>query len=374
VAKLGFKVFDSDMHIMEPPDLWQRFIAPEYRSQAPIGVTSENVRDLRLRLPGIPQPPVSFNVRGKNYDRNQRLYADHSRRGWTPQVQLEAMDLEGLDAAVMFPSRALTALTAPNMEAGFANAVARAYNDWLHEFCQADPQRMFGAGMISVYDIGHAVEETYRSVQELGFKAIFVRSNVVNGKPWHDRYYEPLWDALEKLNIPLGFHEATGSQSHQTGELFDPNFGLRRIFSQPVEQMLGMGSFIGGGVLARHPQLRVAFLEANCSWAPWLVWRMDESYELEGDEFMRDLDLMPSEYFRRQCLVSVEPDEAPVVHYIADFGAGNLVYSTDYPHGDSRYPKATESFLELPISDDDKRKILWDNCARFYAVGEPVTA
>jgi predicted TIM-barrel fold metal-dependent hydrolase len=374
VAKHGFKVFDSDMHIMEPPDLWQRFIAPEYRSQAPIGVTSENVRDLRLRLPGIPQPPVSFNVRGKNYDRNQTLYADHSRRGWTPQVQLEAMDLEGLDAAVMFPSRALTALTAPGMDPGFANAVARAYNDWLHEFCQAAPQRMFGAGMISVYDIGHAVEETHRSVEELGFKAIFVRSNVVNGKPWHDKYYEPLWNALEKLDIPLGFHEATGSQSHQTGELFDPNFGLRRIFSQPVEQMLGMGSFIGGGVLARHPQLKVAFLEANCSWAPWLVWRMDESYELEGDEFMPDLDMMPSEYFRRQCLVSVEPDEAPVVHFIADFGADNLVYSTDYPHGDSRYPKATESFLELPISDEDKRKILWDNCARFYAVSEPVTA
>ena len=66
MAKLGYKVFDSDMHIMEPADLWQRYIAPEYRSVAPIGVTSENVRDLRLRLPGVPQPPVSFNVRGKN--------------------------------------------------------------------------------------------------------------------------------------------------------------------------------------------------------------------------------------------------------------------------------------------------------------------
>jgi predicted TIM-barrel fold metal-dependent hydrolase len=144
---------------------------------------------------------------------------------------------------------------------------------------------------------------------------------------------------------------------------------LRRIFAQPFEQMLAVGQFIGGGVLARHPKLRVAFLEANCSWAPWLIWRMDESYELEGDVFMPELDRMPSEYFRRQCIISVEPDEAPVVHMIADFGADQLVYSTDYPHGDSRYPKATESFLELPISDDDKRKILWDNCARFYKVG-----
>ena len=65
-----------------------------------------------------------------------------------------------------------------------------------------------------------------------------------------------------------------------------PNFGLRRIFAQPVEQMLALGSFIAGGVLARHPKLRAAFLEANCSWVPWLVWRMDEMYELEGDLFM----------------------------------------------------------------------------------------
>jgi predicted TIM-barrel fold metal-dependent hydrolase len=368
MAKHGFKVFDSDMHIMEPPDLWQRFMPPEYRSRAPVGLTSENVRDLRLQFPDSQQPGVRFS--GRNYQRNQKLYADHAGRGWGPEVQLEAMDVEGLDAAVMFPSRGLSALTAPNMEPAYANAVARAYNDWLYEFCQTDPERMFGAGMISVYNIDHAVEETYRVVEELGFKTVFIRSNVVNGKTWHDSYYEPLWTALEHLDIPLGFHEATGSRSHQTGELFMPNFGLRRIYSQPFEQMLGMGSFICGGVLARHPKLRVAFLEANCSWVPWLIWRMDESYELEGDDFMPDVALMPSEYFRRQCMVSVEPDETPVAHLIDDFGSDQLVYSTDYPHGDSRYPKATESFLELPISEDDKRKILWDNCARFYSVAE----
>jgi predicted TIM-barrel fold metal-dependent hydrolase len=132
--------------------------------------------------------------------------------------------------------------------------------------------------------------------------------------------------------------------------------------------MLGLGSFLAGGVLERHPSLKVAFLEANCSWVPWLIWRMDELHELEGDVFMPSLAMAPSEYFKRQCVVSIEPDELPARHMVADFGSDQLVFSTDYPHGDSRYPTAVESFLELPLADEDKRKILWDNCARFYAV------
>jgi predicted TIM-barrel fold metal-dependent hydrolase len=80
--------------------------------------------------------------------------------------------------------------------------------------------------------------------------------------------------------------------------------------------------------------------------------------------------MAPSKYFTRQCVASVEPDETPARYTVDFLGNDNLVYSTDYPHGDSRYPRATESFLQLPLSDEDKRKILWDNCARFYAVSE----
>src|SRR6185503_478050 len=167
-------------------------------------------------------------------------------------------------------------------------AIAQGYNDWLHDFCQADPSRLLGSGMISVYDIEDAVEETKRVVQEFGFRSIFLRSNVVNGHNWYDPYYEPLWDTLEELGIPVGFHEATGSSARQTGDQFEPNFGIRRVYSQPVEQMLGL----------------VAFLEANCSWVPWLVWRLDEGFEREGDIFMEDLQEPPSHYFRRQCWVS----------------------------------------------------------------------
>jgi predicted TIM-barrel fold metal-dependent hydrolase len=379
----GFKLFDSDMHIMEPPDLWERYIDAEFKSIAPHGLTSENVRDLGLSFPsedGDGSGSERALLRGHNFERNQKLYQDHAARGWTGEVQLEAMDVEGLDAAVMFPSRGLNVLVGRNggarvSDPRFAAAIARAYNDWLYDFCQADPQRMFGAGMLSVYDIRDAVEEARRVVRDLGFKAVFLRSNIVTDNPWQHPYYEPLWDALEELAIPLGFHQATGSSIPQlTGLWFGSNPGLRRAYGQPIGQMFGVGSFLGGGVLARHPRLRVAFLEANCAWLPWLLWRLDEAYELEGDISMTELTMKPSDYFLRQCVASVEPDELPARYAIDFLGNDNLVYSTDYPHGDSRYPHASESFLKLPFSDEDKRKILWDNCARLYHVGDAAAA
>jgi predicted TIM-barrel fold metal-dependent hydrolase len=170
------------------------------------------------------------------------------------------------------------------------------------------------------------------------------------------------------VEVPIGFHESSSTAARQIGDQFEPNFMLRRAVAQPMEQMLGLVSFLGGGVLARHPKLRIAFLEANCTWLPWLLWRLDEGWEREGDVWAPDLTMKPSKYFKRQCFVSVEPDECGVKYVIDYIGTDRLVFSTDYPHGDSKFPYAVSSFLELDITADDKRKILWDNCAEFYRV------
>jgi predicted TIM-barrel fold metal-dependent hydrolase len=250
----------------------------------------------------------------------------------------------------------------------FAAALARAYNNWLYDFCQADPGKMIGAGMISPFHIDDAVAETQRCVNELGFRAIFLRANIVNGRNWHDPFYEPLWSALESLDVPLGFHEANNSAARQAGEQFGYDFMLRHTFSHPVEQMYAVGSFCGGGILDRHPKLRVAFLEGNCGWLPFLLWRLDEHWELYGDQWAPELKNPPSYYFKRQCYASVECDEEPVKYAIDFLGNERLVFSTDFPHVDTKYPKAVERFLELPISEEDKRKILWDNCAAYYGM------
>ena len=373
MAKNGFKIIDSDMHIMEPPDLWERYIDKKFRDRAPRGVVSHNVRDLRMVYPdgrdwARQSPRESDVASGRNFEKNQGIYRHDAERGWTSEVQIEAMDIEGLDIAVLYPTRGLRALVVEDMDAPFAAAMARAYNDWLYDFCKQDPKRLIGAAMLSTYDMNDAVKEARRCAEVLGFRAVFLRAVPLVDHQWQDDYYEPLWSALEDLNLSVGLHESTGTGARQVGRRLEPNLMLRRVYAQPFEQMMALGGFCAGGILARHPKLRAAFLEANCSWLPWLLWRLDETWELEGDVWAPDLKQKPSEYFNRQCVVSIEPDEITATNIVEQFGSGHLVFSTDYPHGDSKYPEAVNHFLKLPITDEQKRKILWDNCAAYYAM------
>jgi hypothetical protein len=134
MAHKNFKVLDSDIHIIEPPDLWQRYIDPAFRDRAPYGMT-EDAGDLRLAIGGKPWGRVGADAdrsqrrHGHDHARNQERWRPFQERGWTSKVQLEAMDTEGIDVAVIYPSRGLFALTIPDIEPRLAAAVARAYND-----------------------------------------------------------------------------------------------------------------------------------------------------------------------------------------------------------------------------------------------------
>jgi predicted TIM-barrel fold metal-dependent hydrolase len=374
MARNGYRILDSDLHVMEPPDLWQRYTDQRYRHLAPVGL-NEIVRDLRDVHPdGRPwgSPPIPASRNGKTAQRDTARYAYHHEKGWTAEVQLEAMDREGIDVATLYPTRGLHTLAEPDMDPGLAAALARAYNDWLYDFCGRDPSRLIGVGMISPFDIDAALAETRRCVKELGFRGIFFRANLVNGRNWHEPYYDPLWALLVELDVTVGFHESAISGARQVGDQFQPDFLLRHTYSHPVEQMMALGAFLTGGVCERHPKLRAAFLEGNCSWLPWLLWRLDEHWEMFHDVWSKDTTMKPSAYFKRQCWVSVDCEETPVKYAIDYLGrSDNIIFSTDFPHVDAQFPHSSDEFLKLPISDEDKRKILWDNCAAFYGLAVP---
>ncbi len=138
-------ICDSDLHVMEPPDLWERYIDPAYAHAAPRGL-SEITRDMRVRVKNHvmlrmgPTRPMHVDGRKTGWQKDHdNVYAASEARGWDAQSQIDAMDAEGLDLAVLFPSRGLFVLGldsseqigADGLEPEFATAIARAYNDWL---------------------------------------------------------------------------------------------------------------------------------------------------------------------------------------------------------------------------------------------------
>jgi predicted TIM-barrel fold metal-dependent hydrolase len=384
VSLIDAVVADSDLHVMEPPDLWQRWIDPAFRHAAPVGL-AELKRDMRVRVKsrvltrgGPVRPQRAAPGRGTGWrEEHDAVYAAAEARSWDAASQLAAMDAEGLDLAVLFPSRGLFVLGldsvemrgSDGLEPDFAAAIARAYNDWMHDFVQAAPERMFGAAMVAPHDVAEAARETRRAVEQLGSRAVFLSPGCINRRPWHHRVYDPLWAEIERLGVPLAFHG--GGQNDLRPdfslEVFD-KLMMWHTFSQPLGIMAAAVSLCSGGVLERFPKLRVALLEGNCAWAPWLFYRLDEHYEWVGWYEARDLSMKPSEYFRRNCFLSVEADEEPARQYIEWFGDENLVFSTDYPHGDSKFPHAVEAFSKLPIPEASQRRILGENWSRLYDI------
>ena len=374
MATNGYKVFDSDLHVMEPHDLWQRYVDPAFSHR--VRGFDRGPMDMGVEVDSWGEPFTFSQYKG---DTNQpigvaeqaaeeqnRRFIHGQDRGFDPVSQLQAMDKEGIDVCVLFPSRGLSVLSVVRQDPELAAAICRAYNDWLYDFCQESPDRMYGSAMVSPNNVEAAVAET-RRMAEKGFRSIFMRSNQVDDRNWHDPHYDPLWAECQRLNIAVGIHPG-GMPLDPSYPHIGSQFSTIRMWHvcHSLNTQLAVIDLIGGGVPERFPELRIAFLEANCSWVPWLLWRMDEQQEFTTRYGTPPLKLAPSEYFRRQCFASIEPGEEPAEHVAEQGYEDNLVFSTDYPHPDSAYPYAVETLLKLPLKEQTMRKLLWDNCARLY--------
>jgi uncharacterized protein len=379
-VRAGTRVVDSDAHVIEPHRIWSDYLDERWRPRAPrpVGLTLGFEFDgFTVNLPTQWSPDAGPEDVARLSERIQATYAelfpDAYARSFSPEAQLVDMDREGIDEAFLYPSFGLFVLATDEIEPSFAAALAGAYNRWLADFCAAGAGRLHGVAMLALQHPEAAAAEAKRCAEELGFRAAFVRPNPVGGRNFDDPAYDPLWEVMSAHSMALGIHEGGFPRLPQVvkGRLTHPE--QVHICAHPMEQMISAVSLIYGGVLERFPGLRVAFLEAGCGWVPFWLHRMDEHWENStGRDFgvHHALSVPPSEYFRRQCFVSVDAGEYMLAQVIDLIGAERIVFSTDYPHPDTPWPHAVESFLGLPgVSEATKQKILWDNAMSLYGTG-----
>jgi predicted TIM-barrel fold metal-dependent hydrolase len=258
-------------------------------------------------------------------------------------------------------------LAIDDLDPALAAAIARAFNRWVYDRSRTDPARLKFAALVPLHDVDAAIAEARFAVAELGAVALSLPSNPVKGRTLYHPDYDRLWAEIEDLNATVGFHGLQAAYQDHLAYRYIDNLVLSRSVAQPVELMLAVGAVLAGGVFERFPGLRAGFLEGTCGWLLWWLWRLDEEWEKFGAGERVQLRMPPSEYFRRHCAVATDPEESLVRQVIEAVGDDNIVLSSDWPHDDALYPHAIETFLAMVgLSEESKRKVLWDNCARLY--------
>jgi predicted TIM-barrel fold metal-dependent hydrolase len=365
----GFTVIDGDGHLMEPRDIWREFVDPAFRDRIP-NVTGDIGRQKHSYGPSEIHPEgfTSLPYAEERFARvGKDKYGDAFESYWSLETRLRDMDAEGIDLMVCFPTSG-TVATFPGVAPDLQGALCRAYNDWATEFCNGSGGRVKFMAQVSVALPEEAAAEVRRIADRREVAGVMLNDPTFE-RFWAAADFMPLWAALVDASLAAGFH---GSVSQQF--LFRSwtraggyTAAVSHTLSFPMEAMASLGALILGGVLERFPDLRLGFYEGNAGWVPWFLGRLDmhdsgrQSHYSEGR-----LALSPSDYFRRQCWVAGDSDEATLPAAVAALEGRNIIWNSDYPHLDAGFPGSVDDFLRQPLSDDARRMILADNAVELY--------
>src|SRR5215216_4793024 len=339
-------VLSSDSHVFEPADLWQTRIDAAFRDRAPRIQRIDGADQIVVEADQVLSGIGLISNAGARFEAPETISAqgrleDVLSGGWDPQQHLKDMALDGVAGEVLYPSQGLFyfRLADPRL----MSAIFRAYNDWLAEFCRADPARLKGSAMITEYPL--------------------------EDRRYDQPEYEPFWAAAASLGLPLSLHTATRRQGKIRG------FGeqtLRDASSRSTKAhypALSMCDLIFSGVFERHPRLILAIVEFELAWAPHVLSAMDYTYrERHGEAIYRFKDgMIPSDFFRRNVVLSFQED-AVGIRLRDVIGVDNMMWGSDYPHSESTFPQSRKILAEIlaGVPDHEQAKITGGNTARVY--------
>jgi uncharacterized protein len=341
----GRRVFDADAHVIEPAHVFARWSGERMPMDLPATTPMEPCGDLGL-------------------------VADQLEHGFDAPSYLRAMDAQGIDVAVLYPSIGLFVPYLPELSPADVADACRAYNEWVAEYCAAGEGRLFASGILPLADVARAVDEVAWCA-EAGLVAVMARPNHLYGRNLGDPSYDPVYVAASDLGLVLAVHEGLGLRGQPTiGADRFTAFGPRHALSHPMEQMAAMASLVLDGAFERHPELRVAFLESGTGWLPYWLHRLDEHSEWLAGSECASLSLGATEYFARQCAISSEADDRLAASVVDVVGADHVLWASDYPHPDAVFPDSARVFAsnlaERGATTAEVDSILWSTPVDFY--------
>lgn len=381
-ANQDFLTVDADGHVLEPRDTWQKYLEPKHRDDAiRIEKDAEGVEVLLVEnkvhpalrgtlgaLGGIEMDSTDLMTVG------QRSYEDGCPPGgYDPAARLAVMDDEKIDVALLYPTIGIAwegLVESPEL----ATAYSRAYNRWIVDFCSHDRRRLVPIAHICLKDPEGAVEEVKRARRD-GCAGVYLSPDPISraGRQFDDPALVPFWETVQDLDMPIAFHVVARHQSPLEDYMGggDPRAaGGTVVFAftfLALDVMAAFTSLMTRGMFEKYPRLKCAVLEAGSNWITAWLDRMDHKTEVM--HAFTPMKLLPSEYFKRQCLISAEPDESITAAVAEHLGEDYVIWASDYPHLDASFNVVGEIREKIAgLTESAQRKILGENAVRFYGL------
>src|SRR5712692_2659219 len=376
---MSLSVMSADSHmdlIYLPPDTFTSRMPSTWRDRAPQVVERDGRKvwvsgNAVLGPWGVYGPGVTGGRRGRILA-EAGFASGKQTRPSNPLQRREDQERDGVEAEIIYGiigiSRGLFSYKGIT-DRELLSAIYRAYNEWIAEFSRAMPGRFFGLGCLPNHDAALAADEI-RHCATLGLKgALFVPWG--SAMPvWHDMW-EPMWTAAEEADLVVSFHVFEGGGAtvgYEVKGVRHPAVIGSWTVVAPAQMDEILVSAILSGVCERHPRLRLVLGESGIGWLPYILERLDDTYEERLSDDLK-LSLPPSAYFKRQIYATFQKDFHGV-RAMAEIAPDNVMWGSDYPHRDGTWPFSQKAIEEQfrGIDETIKRKMLWDNVRRVYRI------
>jgi predicted TIM-barrel fold metal-dependent hydrolase len=357
-------IVSADSHVGEPREIYHTRLPAAMRERARQADTRHRNRYLHELLTLIaegPDPAAEAAAAARRRLSEDQEEATAPGGAADPVLRRQDMQRDGIAAEVIYPTLGLFIHSIPDPDLQLA--CARVYNDWAYETFGSYFDIFMPAAIVPVLNVEAGIQELERAAK-LGFRCAAVPAAAPEGQPYNEPVYEPFWTAAEAAQMALSFHVGTGHSpilARGAGGAVI-NYAYVGIVAQQTVCFL-----TASGVLARHPGLHVAIVEGGAGWLAWVLERMDEAYTEHYLAVQPKLDMLPSEYYKRQGHASFQVDRS-ALKLLDLTGPDVLIWGSDYPHPEGTWPhsqeKLAEQFREVP--EATKRKIVGETAARIY--------
>ena len=360
-GKLVHHLISADSHINEPGDLWTSRVAAKWRDRVP-RVERFDEGDAWV-IEGMPGPmPIGLNAcagQDPRLRQNWVRFDEIRSGGWDPAVRVKEIEIAGVDAEVLYPTPRVSQTTAANTDPEMHLALVQAYNDWLHEYASYDLERFRALPMIP----NRGVDQALAEIDRVGGRPStggFLICAYPNGTTQPQPVDDPVFAALEEQGHTLNIHVSLStSMPMMLNTLALPAAGR---FTGATGHLIDL---IFSGVFDRFPNLNLVFAEVDCGWLPYFKEQLDDGYYRYRFRF--DLKKLPSEYIEQHVHFTWVTDTFGVNNR-HQIGVDKMLWSSDYPHGNSNYPNAWSatqaSMGAVPLPE--KQLMLVDNAKRLY--------